>query len=33
VEGLVREERRKFGIEGKRSEREEVVRRKVEVKM
>jgi hypothetical protein len=33
VEGLVREERRKFGKEGRRSEREEVVRRKVEEKM
>ena len=33
VEGVVREERRKFGIEGRRGEREEVVRRKVDVKM
>ena len=33
VDGLVREERRKFGVEGRRSEREEVVRRKVDIKM
>ena len=33
LEGVVREERRKHGIEGRMGEREEVVRRKVEVKM
>jgi hypothetical protein len=33
MEGIVREERRKVGIEGRGSERDEIVRRKVEVKM